>query len=157
MRTLIAIAVLSVPAAAVAEPFDLFCSGAALHAEAIHTPGSVRTDDGRSPAGDEGSTRDVRSAGSVRVRISAAGAGRIKPPAALTPPSSDGGRDGWWDLSDVVVTADAIRGQYALNMFNHPKVLIDRHTGDIDIKGWGLQFNGTCDRAPVAPETPRKF
>jgi hypothetical protein len=155
MRTLIAIALLSLPAAALAEPLDLLCTGTALHAETTRV--SPATDDGRSPAGDQVSAPDVRSTGSVRVRISAAGVGRIKPPAALTPPISGGGQDGWWDLSDVVITGDAIRGRYALNMFNHPSVLIDRHSGEVAIKGWGLQFNGTCDRAPVVPESPRKF
>ena len=101
-------------------------------------------------------SRQVRSAASVRVRISAAGSGTIKPPATLTPPISRGSQDGWWELSDVVVTADAIRGKYALNMLNHPSVLIDRHTGDIDIKGWDERFNGNCDRAPVVPQA-KKF
>lgn len=81
--------------------------------------------------------------------------GKVKLPAALIPPISRG-KDGWWDFTSLSVSDETIRGQISLNVLNHPSVVIDRHTGDIDVKGLGMRFNGSCERAPEEAES-RKF
>ena len=92
----------------------------------------------------------------LRVRIDAGGTtGKVKLARALIPPISRG-KDGWWDFSQLTVGDDAIRGQISLNILNHPKIVIDRHTGDIDLTGLGETFSGSCEKAPETPEE-RKF
>lgn len=76
--------------------------------------------------------------------------GRIRLPKTLIPPISSGGDDQhWWQLHDVQATSGQIAASYKLNGLNHPKVKIDRTTGEIAIKGTGQDFHGRCD--PVDP------
>ncbi|WP_156416993.1 hypothetical protein [Sphingopyxis sp. H050] len=76
--------------------------------------------------------------------------GRIRLPKALVPPINAGGDDQhWWQLTDLVTTSDQIEAKYKLNGLNHPKLRIDRTTGEIVIKGFGQDFHGRCD--PVDP------
>ena len=85
----------------------------------------------------------------VTIQIFAAD-GRIRLPKTLIPPISSGGDDQhWWQLHDVEATPDRIAATYKLNGLNHPKVKIDRATGEISIKGTGQDFHGRCD--PVDP------
>lgn len=143
----IAIVAAAISGGAHAEPLDLICHGVAVHTESTQSFGSVQRSDGLSASGDETTFRKARSEESLRVRVDASGAGKIKPPSTLLPPISRG-KDGWWDLEGLTVTDDAIRGKYSLNILNHPTVLIDRHNGDIDMRGLGLRFTGTCEKAP---------
>ncbi|MBB5727971.1 hypothetical protein [Sphingomonas prati] len=83
------------------------------------------------------------------------GGGRIRLPKSLVPPLNSRGSDGWWDLSDVVVEPDTIRATYRLNGLNKPKVVIDRRTGRITVKGFSdYGFRGTCD---TIGHEPRRF
>lgn len=78
------------------------------------------------------------------------GDGRIRLPKALVPPINAGGDDQhWWQLTDLVTTSDQIEAKYKLNGLNHPRLRIDRTTGEIVIKGFGQDFHGRCD--PVDP------
>ena len=147
MKIIWAIAVAAMAGIAHAEALDLVCQGSAVHTETTQSFGSLSTSDGRSASGNETTFRKARSTESLRVRIDANGAGKIKPPSALLPPIRRG-KEGWWDLEDLTVTDDTIRGKYSLNVLNHPTVLIHRRTGDIDMKGFGLRFSGACERAP---------
>ncbi len=82
--------------------------------------------------------------------------GQIHMPDWLIPPLH-GGNDGWFDLGKLTVTADTIKAQFNMNFINHDHFTIDRHTGDIDMKGYGkLSFEGTCERGPDA-SSPTKF
>lgn len=155
VKLLVAVALLLSPTIARAEALELLCHGTATHVETTETTATVHNDRGDSASGDETTYAKARSTESVRVRIDAAGGGKIKPPTVLQPVISRG-KDGWWDLSGLVITDDLIRGQYSLNIINHPSVVIDRHTGEIDMKGLGLKFNGMCERVADAPES-RKF
>lgn len=91
----------------------------------------------------------------MRIRLDGSGGGKLKLPASLIPPISIG-KDGWWDFVKLDVDSEAIRGQISLNLLNKPRVLIDRHTGDIDMRGLGMRFQGSCERAPEG-SSERKF
>ncbi|WP_213946934.1 hypothetical protein [Luteibacter sp. dw_328] len=77
------------------------------------------------------------------------GQGRIRPPKRLIPPISSGGQDGWWPLTDIDVSPDRIRASCRLNGLNHPKVDIDRRTGEITIDGIE-KFEGNCKAVDAA-------
>lgn len=79
------------------------------------------------------------------------GQGRIHLSGRLIAPLNSGGRDGWWDLSDLRITRDQITGRYRMNGLNSPSVDIDRRTGRIEINGLE-HFSGHCDRG-----TGRRF
>ncbi len=70
--------------------------------------------------------------------------GRIRIPKQLIPPMHSGGRDGWWDLEDLIVGHNDIRGRFRLNALNRPTVAIDRRNGTITVDGM-IKFNGRCD------------
>ena len=74
------------------------------------------------------------------------GGGRIRLPRSLIPPINSRGNNGWWDLYDVSVGPDFIRGTYRLNGLNKPRVSIDRRSGRITVQGTSSYgFRGTCD------------
>ena len=72
------------------------------------------------------------------------GRGSIHMPNDLIPPLNSGGRDGWWELDDLIVGHDEIRGRFRLNGMNRPSLLIDRRNGTITVDGM-IKFNGRCD------------
>ncbi|WP_313437797.1 hypothetical protein [Novosphingobium sp.] len=73
--------------------------------------------------------------------------GRIRLPEKLIPPLNSGGdHQHWWQLNDLIVGENEIRASYRLNGLNKPKLRIDRRTGEINIKGTGQDFSGTCDK-----------
>ncbi|WP_428682496.1 hypothetical protein [Sphingopyxis sp.] len=72
------------------------------------------------------------------------GQGRIQLGPKLVPPIHSGDDHGWWELDNVVVTADTITASYRLNGLNKPKIKIDRRSGLINIKGI-TDFSGRCD------------
>lgn len=83
------------------------------------------------------------------------GGGRIRLPRSLVPPLNSDGHDGWWDLYDLYVSGDEIRGTYRLNGLNKPKVVIDRRTGRINVQGLSnYGFRGSCD---TIGHTSRRF
>jgi hypothetical protein len=51
-----------------------------------------------------------------------------------------------WQLENVSINPNEIRASYKLNGLNHPKLRIDRTTGEITIKGTGQDFQGRCDK-----------
>ncbi|KAF0812673.1 hypothetical protein IGB42_02965 [Andreprevotia sp. IGB-42] len=68
---------------------------------------------------------------------------RLKFPHDLVPPLSDG-RDAWYALNDSFVGDKEITGAVKFNLFNKPKVRIDRMTGQLSvISGFG-EFNASC-------------
>ena len=74
------------------------------------------------------------------------GGGRIRLPRSLIPPLNSRGENGWWNMTDIVVGADTIRGSYRLNGLNKPKVVIDRRSGRVTVQGFGSYgFQGRCD------------
>lgn len=76
------------------------------------------------------------------------GGGRIRLPSNLIPPVHSRGDHGWWDLDGVTMNSDTIRAEYRLNGLNIPKIVIDRRSGRITIRGLAnYAFSGTCDSA----------
>lgn len=144
------------PAAAQeAEPLSLVCEGVANYPVSSTSTANISTSYGESAYGSETTTARGSSREMLRLETDGA-AGRIKPPMAMLPPLRGGDKDGWWKLADLDVSDDRISGKFSLNLINKPRVVIDRRTGDIDLKGFLLSFNGTCRRAPEEP-TERKF
>jgi hypothetical protein len=79
---------------------------------------------------------------------------RIRLPRMMLPPIR-GGKDGWFDLKDVVVTDNSITATATVNVINHPKVNIDRRSGTISIDGKAGHYSGRCERAPEAGQANR--
>lgn len=72
------------------------------------------------------------------------GRGRIRPEGKLVSPIHSGGDNGWWDIQNLVVTADRIAGEYRMNGLNKPRFEIDRRSGIIRIRA-ATSFTGRCD------------
>lgn len=71
-------------------------------------------------------------------------AGQIRLPNQLIPPIHGDSSNGWWDLMDLVVGHDEIRGRFQLNGLNRPSVVINRRSGVITVDGL-IKFSGRCD------------
>jgi len=70
--------------------------------------------------------------------------GQIRLPRQLIPPMNSGDRNGWWDIDDLIVGHNEIRGRFRLNALNRPTMVIDRRNGTITVDGM-IKFNGRCD------------
>jgi hypothetical protein len=71
--------------------------------------------------------------------------GRIRIPKQLIPPMHSGGTgDGWWDIEELIVGHNEIRGRFRLNALNRPTLNIDRRSGSITVEGM-IAFNGRCE------------
>lgn len=79
---------------------------------------------------------------------------RIRLPRTMLPPIH-GGKDGWFELTNVKVTDRAITASAGINFMSHPKVHIDRLTGTISINGKAGSYTGQCQA--VDPNAQRKF
>lgn len=99
------------------------------------------------------STRQQGFADQVDVRLFA-GDDRIRMPRTMLP-AIHGGRDGWFELKNVVADARSIRAKVAVSIVNSPKVFIDRLTGTISISGKAGAFAGQCEA--VDSDLPAKF
>jgi hypothetical protein len=80
---------------------------------------------------------------SVTVEIDG-GRGRIRPAKNMIPPIHSDSDGGWYDISNLSVGRDVIRGEFKLNGANRPKLMIDRRAGRIRLEGL-TKFDGTCD------------
>ena len=73
------------------------------------------------------------------------GGGRIKVPTVMVPPMHNGPADSWRAFDKLTIEGDAIKAKFTLNMFNKPRVSIDRMTGHIDVTGsFDFTFTGQC-------------
>lgn len=68
---------------------------------------------------------------------------RIRMPRTMLPPIR-GGKEGWFELKNVVADARSIRASASVNFMNNPKVHIDRVTGLISISGKAGDYSGQC-------------
>jgi hypothetical protein len=80
---------------------------------------------------------------SVTIEIDG-GQGRIRPAKNMIPPIHSGSDGGWYEISNLSVSRDMIRGEFKLNGANRPKLMIDRRAGHISLDGL-TKFSGTCD------------
>lgn len=70
-------------------------------------------------------------------------------------PRIRGGSEGWFDIFDLEVTADAYVGRVKINPLNRPRFRIDRRTGVLSLDGRSGQFAGQCQK--VAEDAPQQF
>lgn len=77
------------------------------------------------------------------------GTARAQMPNAALPPMH-GGRDGWYDIRELSVTDEEIRGKVAINFLNHADIRIDRRTGGVVFKGLQSSFSGQCEKIDTA-------
>lgn len=80
---------------------------------------------------------------SVTIEIDG-GQGRIRPARNMIPPIHSGSDGGWYDIANLSVSRDIIRGEFKLNGANRPKLMIDRRSGHISLDGL-TKFSGSCD------------
>ncbi len=70
--------------------------------------------------------------------------GRIRPAKNMLPPVHSDSDGGWYDIRNLSISRDLIRGEFKLNGLNRPKISIDRRSGRIRLEGL-TTFSGTCD------------
>lgn len=80
---------------------------------------------------------------SVTVEIDG-GRGRIRPAKNMVPPIHGDSDGGWYNIGNLSVSRDIIRGEFKLNGMNRPKLMIDRRSGHISLDGL-TKFSGSCD------------
>jgi len=142
---------LGAPSISVADTLHLVCLGA----------GSTNRLAGTTVYGQAGgesvwaqamSARSVGFDDQVDIDIVDNSSGKIRMPRAMLPPLH-GGEAGWFKLSDVKVSEDAITGTAQVNIINSPKVRLDRMTGHISINGKAGDCSGECRKFdPAAVE-----
>ena len=81
------------------------------------------------------------------------GAARLHLPSSLVTAVHGGDTDGWWPVSDLRVSDEAISGRIRINIVNKPAFRIDRVDGDIELNGL-MPFHGQCESTA---EEKRKF
>ena len=59
---------------------------------------------------------------------------------------STSAKDGWYEIKDLEVNENEIKGKFKLGIIFSPKFLVSRYTGDISIKGNGKSFIGACKK-----------
>ena len=77
--------------------------------------------------------------------------GTLRLPKSLVPPINSGNGE-WWNIDDLIVGHNEIRGKFRLNALNQPTLSIDRRSGVLTIDGM-IRFSGRCD----ADEGHRRF
>lgn len=93
--------------------------------------------------------RSQAFADQVRVRLDD-GDPRLRMPRTMLP-LIRGGKDGWFKLKNVKYGRGEITASIAVNMFNNPKLRLDRYTGAISISGKAGDYTGQCQK--FDPET----
>ncbi len=68
---------------------------------------------------------------------------RIRPAKNMLPPLHSSSDAGWYDISNLSISRDMIRGEFKLNGMNKPKMTIDRRAGHITLDGL-TKFSGMC-------------
>ncbi len=154
IASLILVAVTTVPVEALADEFHLSCGGTASGIATSTTFGSAHEDFGSGSVSGSATTYSRReTADRLLLEIDEAG-GRIRLPASMIPPIHNGGKNGWWPLTNVTVSETEVSGRFAVSLVNRGQFRIDRRTGDISIGQFGGGFRGQCEK--FEPEE-RKF
>jgi hypothetical protein len=64
----------------------------------------------------------------------------------LITPTIRGGKNGWFKLKNLDVQSNEITASVALNIFNNPKLRLDRFSGAISISGMSGDYTGRCQK-----------
>lgn len=148
----IAITVFGTVSAACAEDLSLVCRGSGTYPEARTSSGSSWNYSTGQPTYGSSTQTDIQNI-NADIRFELVGdTARILMPPAMTPPINGGSDRGWWTLERLEVTEEAISGRFDLNVFNKPRVHIDRRTGVIEVDGnFRYYFLGECSLAEDQP------
>jgi len=138
---------------AAAAPLHLVCIGNGSANRITSTYGSAWSSNGTSAWGQAIGNRDVPFDDQVNIELGDDGLGRIRMPRAMLPPIR-GGKDGWFEVKDVVKGQDEISGTVQVNVFNSPKLRIDRIRGHISLSGKAGDYAGICQ--PYDPATVQR-
>jgi len=79
--------------------------------------------------------------------------GKARLPRAMLP-KLHGGDGGWFEIKDIRISDNEITGSVAVNVMNHPKLVLDRLAGSVSLSGKSGQFNGRCSK--FDPATARR-
>ena len=55
-----------------------------------------------------------------------------------------------WDMYDIDISDEELRGRFKLNVVNKPQVVVNRYSGTITMDGLGNGFNGKCSKVDVS-------
>ncbi len=155
-RLLAALSIALIPGVSLADPLELVCSGEGTKTEAQTTYGSARTSGGETVSGSSNTYRRVVIPAQIWLKITGDDTASMKLPRSLIPPLHSGGHESWWPLNDLQITDESIAGTFRLNFMNKGRLVVDRHTGQIEMTALGGGFSGVCKKAEPVP-TERLF
>jgi hypothetical protein len=151
MKLLCVVVLVMLPATTLADPLELVCVGEATVIETETTYGSAIASDGSTIVGNSTSSRSVSSPAQIWLRVSDDQTASIRLPNSLIPSIHSGGNDSWWPIRDLSITDLRISGTFRLNFLNKGRFVVDRRTGQIDLREMGGSFSGDCKKADLAP------
>lgn len=123
---------------------NLVCSGGGAANKSVSTQGQAWDSDGNAAGAVVTQQRSVGFEDQLQLWIEGS-EGKARLPRVLLPPIR-GGEGGWFNLKDIRITDSEITGTVAVNVINHPKMVLDRLTGTISLAGKVGQFNGRCQK-----------
>ncbi len=144
---------LTIAPVAQAAPIHLVCIGNGSANRITSTYDSAWASNGASAWGQAIGTRDVPFDDQVNIELADDGTGQIRMPRAMLP-KIRGGKDGWFEIKDVQKEQDEITGTVQVNVFNSPKMRIDRIRGHISLSGKSGDYAGVCQ--PYDPATVQR-
>jgi hypothetical protein len=132
----------------------LICQGLRTQTEQEQTSVQI-SGDGRSASGSALTDHVVRIPGRIDVSVSG-NVVKVNPRSILKGSIWSAPRDGWYELTDVIIDQDQIAGKIRLTPLQKPSVRIDRHTGQIHMSGLAMRYEGSCERS-AEPMSAQKF
>lgn len=147
---LLSVAILVQPAHA--EHLNLVCRGNGEASRSSTSSVSSRDADGNVTTGTVSTPYSVGFSDQVKLEVDGI-AGKIRVPRSMLP-VFHGGAGGLFDLKNVLVTDRDVTASIAINAVQHPKLRLDRVTGNITIDGKVGHFNGECQ--PYDPEVVQR-
>lgn len=75
----------------------------------------------------------------------------MKPPERILPPARGGDSFGWWDIRNLKITDEEVRGNVRMNLINKPSIRLDCRTNELTFKGPAGSFRGQCQPQLAEP------
>jgi hypothetical protein len=133
----------------------LVCLGQRTQTEQEQTSLQI-SGDGGSASGSAVTDHVVRVPGRIDVSV-AGNVVKVNPMSILKrTPRWAVPREGWYELTDVIIDQDQIAGKIRLTVLERPNIRIDRHTGQIHMSGLGMRYEGSCEQS-AEPMSAQKF
>ena len=135
----------------VADELNLVCKGeATVPSNQVSTSTAQVYGNGTSASGTGTNiiSRDTQVYAEIIVKINDDfNSGTISLPSVMRPPIGGKNID-TWDLKDLEVNENEIKGAFKINFLNKPKITISRITGRIEYKAgaWPKNFSGDCEK-----------